>query len=323
MTIKQVLDHTGPPLILFLGINTAGSLVHQTFPHWAAGLDKPWLLRGIDLPPEAGSDSYRDLITAIRRNPHISGMVITSHKLRIFDAAHDLLSPHRDPINDITREVNCLATAGHRQPHAYARDPLALSPILDQLPGGRPQHHVLCLGAGGAATALLLALTVNIPIATATGQLRPHSNPPAHLAFADIDPTALHNLQEVAGHCPTTPTEITYHPLASTTDVAHLAENLPAQSLIINATGLGKDKPGTPLPSDTRFPDHALAWDLNYRGDLTFLHQARSQGVPTIDGWDYFLAGWCAALTTIAGRSFTNGLLNAFAETARPLRPGN
>ena len=48
-------------------------------------------------------------------------------------------------------------------------------------------------------------------------------------------------------------------------------------SLVINATGLGKDAPGSPLTDAARFPEGGIAWDLNYRGDLVFLDQARAQ----------------------------------------------
>ncbi len=48
-------------------------------------------------------------------------------------------------------------------------------------------------------------------------------------------------------------------------------------ALVINATGLGKDAPGSPLTDAARFPEAAVAWDLNHRGRLVFLDQARAQ----------------------------------------------
>ena len=53
---------------------------------------------------------------------------------------------------------------------------------------------------------------------------------------------------------------------------------LGAGALVVNATGLGKDGPGSPLTDRARFPVDAVAWDLNYRGDLVFLQQARRAG---------------------------------------------
>jgi len=74
-------------------------------------------------------------------------------------------------------------------------------------------------------------------------------------------------------------------------------------SLVINATGLGKDAPGSPITNAAVFPTDGLAWELNYRGDLVFLEQARAQSDRLIhveDGWIYFLHGW----TQVIGEVF-------------------
>ena len=41
-----------------------------------------------------------------------------------------------------------------------------------------------------------------------------------------------------------------------------------------HATGLGKDSPGSPLRDHAALRPGMVAWDFNYRGDLTFLRQA-------------------------------------------------
>jgi shikimate 5-dehydrogenase len=97
---------------------------------------------------------------------------------------------------------------------------------------------------------------------------------------------------------------------------------LAAGSLVVNATGLGKDAPGSPLTDAARFPSDAVAWDLNYRGDLVFLDQARAQGVRLEDGWVYFLHGWTQVIAEVfdvtiptAGPRFDE--LGAIASAAR------
>lgn len=74
-------------------------------------------------------------------------------------------------------------------------------------------------------------------------------------------------------------------------------------SLVVNATGLGKDAPGSPLTDAAPFPERAVAWDLNYRGDLVFLDQARrrraSRGLRVEDGWTYFLHGWTRVIAEV------------------------
>ncbi len=71
------------------------------------------------------------------------------------------------------------------------------------------------------------------------------------------------------------PLEYHHTPHPEATDA--VLATLPPGSLIINATGLGKDAPGSPLSDRAVWPDRGIAWDFNYRGDLLFLSQARAQ----------------------------------------------
>ena len=74
-------------------------------------------------------------------------------------------------------------------------------------------------------------------------------------------------------------------------------------SLVINATGLGKDAPGSPLTDEAVFPESGLVWEFNYRGDLVFLHQARAQEqarhLQIEDGWIYFIHGWTRVIAEV------------------------
>ncbi|MEO8411054.1 MAG: hypothetical protein ABI478_10820, partial [Propionivibrio sp.] len=74
-------------------------------------------------------------------------------------------------------------------------------------------------------------------------------------------------------------------------------------ALVINATGLGKDAPGSPLTNATVFPERAVVWDLNYRGQLVFLDQARRQAeareLQVEDGWTYFIYGWTRVIAEV------------------------
>src|SRR5205807_2449903 len=85
-----------------------------------------------------------------------------------------------------------------------------------------------------------------------------------------------------------------------------LMSRLPPASLVINATGMGKDTPGSPITDAATFPDHAIAWELNYRGDLDFLYQAWAQRekrhVRVEDGWKYFIYGWTAVMEEVFDR---------------------
>jgi shikimate dehydrogenase len=73
--------------------------------------------------------------------------------------------------------------------------------------------------------------------------------------------------------------------------------------VVINATGMGKDLPGSPLTDTAQFPQHGLIWELNYRGVRKFMHQALQQaavrGLHVEDGWVYFLHGWTQVISEV------------------------
>ncbi|MFC0506790.1 hypothetical protein [Micromonospora costi] len=199
---------------------------------------------------------------------------------------------------------------------------MALSHVLPALlprrPAGDPTGpSVLCLGAGGAATALLLTLHLDV---TGDGAARPE--PPARVTFTDTRPEALAELREVAGRAGIDASRLSYVTVGSPSDSDALLADLPAPELVVNATGLGKDAPGSPLTDTAPLGAGTVAWDLNYRGDLTFLRQAAHAGAHAVDGWDYFVAGWAAALTAVAGVPLTGDLLSRLAGAAAARRPG-
>jgi shikimate 5-dehydrogenase len=73
--------------------------------------------------------------------------------------------------------------------------------------------------------------------------------------------------------------------------------------MVINATGLGKDRPGSPLTDSVEYPENGIAWDFNYRGDLIFLEQAKAQKesktLSVEDGWVYFIHGWTRVIAEV------------------------
>jgi shikimate 5-dehydrogenase len=80
---------------------------------------------------------------------------------------------------------------------------------------------------------------------------------------------------------------------------------LKPNSLVVNATGLGKDAEGSPLSDAVRFPEGALVWEYNYRGKLVFLEQAKAQekarSLRIEDGWVYFIHGWTRVIAEVFG----------------------
>src|SRR5262249_51798750 len=60
-------------------------------------------------------------------------------------------------------------------------------------------------------------------------------------------------------------TEVRFHRHEDARENTPLLASLAPYSLVVNATGLGKDRPGSPLANDALWPEHAIAWELNYR----------------------------------------------------------
>ena len=295
----------GRRLVAFVGIDTGGSRIHREFPAWAARLGRPeWTLHGVDLPPAAPPSAYRDLVDAVAANPGVAGAVVTSHKLRLYRAAAGRLR-RTDALAGRTLEINALARTPDGGVDGFARDPLALAAVLPGF-GDLAGRDVVVYGAGGAGTALLLALSLDVGAGPPPG--------PRSITVIDTDDGALAALRATADRCG----------LADRVDLrspATAPARVPDGALVVNATGLGKDRPGSPLPPGTVLPPTATAWDFNYRGDLTFLADARAQGATAVDGWAYFVAGWGAALTAIAGVPFTDDLVADLTRLAAPHPP--
>jgi shikimate 5-dehydrogenase len=103
-----------------------------------------------------------------------------------------------------------------------------------------------------------------------------------------------------------------------------LMESMKPYSIIINATGMGKDTPGSPITWNGKFPQNAIAWEFNYRGELDFMHQALAQvetrGVKVEDGWVYFLYGWTHVVAQVLHFDLTPELFDRLAKSAERVR---
>ncbi|WP_063763634.1 shikimate dehydrogenase family protein [Actinoplanes subtropicus] len=283
----------------FIGVSTGGSLVNAAFPVWMGDLGRDLRLVGHDLPPGSPRASCRALVAALRADQDAVGAVITTHKVAVARAAGDLID-ELDPLAAECGEVNSLL----RTPNGlagFARDPLSVGRVVDEIwPRG---DEVACLGAGGSAIAL-------------GRHLMSRPEPPARLVFADRDESAAGHLRAVLSRWSE---RITVRVGPGPWD--DLVAAAPPGSLVVNATGLGKDRPGSPLTAGAGFPPGAVVWELNYRGDLALLRQARERGVEAYDGWKLFCHGWAAALGPILGLPDEAATARRFAELAGPLRP--
>ena len=312
----------GVERVVFLGVSTAGSRIHAVMPAWARTLGRPIVIEGIDLPLDASREDYRAMVARLRDDPGARGAVITSHKLAVYAAARDLLAS-TDAHAALLHEVNALAVRDGRV-SGHARDPLAVDRVLPGVLGERwapGASDVVCLGAGGAGSALALSLLYR-----ADGpRLVPREDGPRRATFVDVRADRLEALRALLEAMPRPAGALRYAVHEDPRANDRLIAGLLPGSLVVNATGLGKERPGSPLSPAAAFPEGATAWDLNYRGPLEFLEQARDQApsrdLRVQDGWAYFLHGWTQALSPVLDLDMTPACFASLAEAAAPLRP--
>jgi shikimate 5-dehydrogenase len=126
---------------------------------------------------------------------------------------------------------------------------------------------------------------------------------PQHMVFVDRELDRLERLRSLIERLPGADIEYGFACTQSAEENDALLGRLPPGSLAVNATGLGKDRPGSPLTDAAVFPQDGIAWDLNYRGRLDFLQQARLQAgsrrLKVADGWDLFVIGWALVMQAV------------------------
>ena len=267
----------------------------QVFPAWANQLGlKDAAIKGIDFPLHAEPAAYRAAVEFIKADPLSNGALVTTHKIDLFKACHDLFELI-DQHAAAMRETSCISKRDGRLV-CHAKDPISSGLALD---GFLPPDHfartgaeVFAIGAGGSTIALSWHL------------MRPErgANVPSRIVVSDQSRSRLDELRRIHAQAPSgVPVE--YIPVSQAGDNDAALATLRPGSLVINATGLGKDAPGSPLTDVGRFPRRGIVWDLNYRGDLVFLDQARAQGVQLElqieNGWTYFLHGWTQVIAEV------------------------
>src|SRR5690606_5507714 len=174
--------------------------------------------------------------------------------------------------------------------------------------------EVLCLGGGGSAVAISMALA-SFPDSV---------DRPRRMTIVNRSESRLAHLREVHASL-SSDIEFQYLVHADPRQNDRLMADLPPGSVVINATGMGKDLPGSPISDSARFPLDGLAWELNYRGELDFLHQARRQAAQrrmhVEDGWVYFLHGWTSVIAEVFDVDIDERTFAALDEAAGDARP--
>jgi shikimate dehydrogenase len=308
----------GGERMYFLGVSTRQSSIMKVFPLWMEELGRnDVLLEGLDLKLHDDPGSYRAAVLGIKNDPTCLGALVTAHKINLLNAARDLFD-YLDPLAQITGEISCISKRnGELQGHA--KDPITGGLSLDTMLGAgyfaRTDGHVLSFGAGGSTTALVLHFS----------RRSDPGDRPRRMVIVNRSPGRLEELRHMVESL-NLDIEFEYHCQQDPELNDRLMEQLPTGSVVINATGMGKDLPGSPITNEGRFPRMGVVWELNYRGELQFLHQALAQreerDLMVEDGWVYFLHGWTQVIAQVLNVDMTPALFNRLAARAEVIRPG-
>ena len=304
--------HPGVRKFSFVGVTTGGSAIRRVFPAWAVhlGLENVELATW-DLPVGATPSSYREVITAIKEDPANLGGLITTHKVALFEACRDMFD-ETDPLAGMCREVSCLSKRNGTF-RAHAKDPVSSARCLAEMvpPGhwAETRAEVLLLGAGGANLAISVHLLSS----------QPEDARPAGIIAVDKDEARLSAMGAVHRRLMSN-VPVRYVLGSDPRQNDALLATLPPGSLVVNGTGMGKDIPGCPLTPGAVFPYKAIAWELNYRGELDFLQMAEQQmpsrSLVVRDGWRYFVHGWACAIEETFGLEIGGQLLEELSQIA-------
>jgi len=304
------------PTFYFIGVTTGKSSIMKVFPLWMKEIGRSEVvIEGMDCKIHDQADVYRRAVAQIKHDPLSLGALVTTHKIDLLDAARDMFD-YLDPYAQICGEVSSISKLNSRL-EGHAKDPISSGLSLDAITGKdyfkRTGGEVLCFGAGGSAIATLLHLM----------NKRDKSDRPRRFVFVNRSQGRLDQARTmVAG----IDTDILAEYIQNTDPVRNdaIMADMPPHTVVINATGMGKDTPGSPITWKGSFPLHAIAWEFNYRGELDFLHQAEAQvssrSVKVEDGWVYFVHGWTQVVAQVLHFDLSASLferLNRAAETVR------
>ena len=300
------------PTLYFIGVTTGSSSIMKVFPRWAKALGLNAVIKGIDFKPHSSAEEYREAVTFIKNDPLSMGALVTTHKLDLFRTCADLFE-YVDPFAEMLGEVSSISKKD-RKLCAHAKDPissgLALSAFVPENYWKDYDGDVMLIGAGGSSLAMSVYLTQKLH----------GDNIPSRIIIANRSQPRLDAARDKLSRIDT-PTKFEYILNPQPIDNDATLASLKPHSLIVNATGLGKDAPGSPLTDACSFPENSLVWEINYRGDLIFkeqaLAQAEEKNLHVEGGWTYFIHGWTQVIAEVFQTPIKGETLEELSEIAK------
>lgn len=282
------------PTMYFIGVTTTKSSIMKLFPLWAEALGlKDAVIKGIDIDIHAKPEVYREVVEFIKNDELSLGALVTTHKIDLYDAASDLFD-YLDPHAQMFKELSSISKKNGRL-EGYAKDPISSGLAMEAfIPDNYWNNggEVLILGCGGSALAISSYLT----------EKEHGTNLPSKIILTNRSKPRLDSAKELLSQLDTH-VPFDYHLCPDPAQNDEVMAALKPYSLVINATGLGKDRPGSPLTDLGKYPQNGLVWELNYRGELDFMHQAlrhkEQRNLHVEDGWIYFIHGWTQVIAEV------------------------
>lgn len=304
------------PTFYFIGVTTTKSSIMKVFPLWMKELGRSEVvIEGVDLKIHDEAANYRQATAQIKYDPNSVGALVTTHKMDLLAACRDMFE-FLDENALICDEVSSISKLDGRL-EGHAKDPITAGSSLDRIidPGyfGRTGGEVLLFGAGGSSVATVLHLMRKVDKA----------DRPKRILVVNRSQGRLDHMKEMVDGMGT---DIQMEYVCNQDPKVNdkLMEAMPEHSIIINATGMGKDTPGSPITNDGLFPIKSIAWEFNYRGELDFMHQAlaqvESREVFVEDGWIYFVYGWTQVVAQVLHFDLTPELFNRLEAVAATTR---
>jgi shikimate 5-dehydrogenase len=304
------------PTFYFIGVTTRKSSIMRVFPLWMRVLGREEVvIEGVDLKIHDTPQAYRAATAQIKYDPFSLGALVTTHKVDLYHAARDMFD-FIDRFAQITGEVSSISKQDGRL-EGHAKDPITAGLSMDAMIGKdyffRTGGQVLIFGAGGSSAATILHLMMK----------EKKSDRPEKIIVVNRSPGRLDSVRAIVDSLGT---DIAMEYICNQDPRVNdaIMAGLPEGSIVINATGMGKDIPGSPVTGEGLFPRNGIAWEFNYRGELDFMHQALAQSgsrsLKVEDGWLYFINGWTQVVAQVLHANLTPDLfarLEAAAATVR------
>lgn len=291
----NIYQAANKPTFYFIGVTTQKSSIMRLFPKWADFLNLGNCeIKGLNFQPHDRPEAYQECVNFIKNDPLSLGALVTTHKIDLLTACRDQFD-WLDPMAKLMGEISCISKQDGKL-IGHAKDPISSGLSLDAF---IPKNHwknsggeVMSMGAGGSTIAITSYLV----------EPKHKDNLPKKIIVTNRSRPRLDEIKRIHSSMKM-PVPVEYHLCPKPEDNDAVAATLKSHSLVINATGLGKDTPGSPFSDTVQFPQNGLVWELNYRGDLIFLDQALAQkksgNLQIEDGWTYFIHGWTQVIAEV------------------------